>query len=184
MWNDMTTIRKVKSNRKGFTTFAAFGIAMTLLAGCGQTGTSNMGDSSNVDAAVITPPGSSDGMNAQIDENNPYAAAGINNPTAFVKMFEIAKAAIAADEKKAVAELVLFPLQVNGENPVKITSKADFIEKYDQIITQSVKDALAAQKVEDLFVRDQGVMVGDGELWFGASAEEPQVYGIIAVNPS
>lgn len=159
MRNDITTIRPVKNNRRGFITFVAFGIAMTLLTGCGQTGTSKMGDSSNLDAAAIAPQGSTEEMNANMDENNPFAAAGINNPTAFVKMFETAKAAIAASDKKAVAELILFPLQVNGEQPVKIASKVDFIESYDQIITESVKDALAAQTVKDLFVRDQGVMV-------------------------
>lgn len=116
------------------------------------------------------------------EEDNPFAAAGIDDPKAFVKMFEIAKTAVAADDKEAVAELVLFPLRVNAETSREVTSKEAFIAQYDTIITDPVKAALAKQKVDELFVRDQGVMVGAGEIWFGASAEEPQVYGIIAVN--
>jgi hypothetical protein len=183
MLNNMTTLTLVKRKKKNFAAFAAFGIAMTLLAGCGQTGTSNRNAESNKDAATIAPSNQAEATNAMAEEDNPYAAAGINDPKAFEKMFEVAKTAIAADEKAAVAELILLPLQVNGETPLQIKSKEEFIEKYDQIITKSVKDAMAAQKVDDLFVRDQGVMVGSGQLWFGASAEEPQVYGIIAVNP-
>lgn len=184
MPNTMTTLPHAKRRKKGFTAFAAFGIAMTLLAGCGQTGTSELAsDDTNEDIATIAPTNEAEAANAINEEGNPFAAAGIDDPAAFIKMFEIAKAAVAADEKAAVAELILLPLQVNGETPITIKSKEEFIEKYDQIITPSVKDALAAQKVDDLFVRDQGVMVGSGELWFGASAEEPQVYGIIAVNP-
>ncbi|OBZ10135.1 hypothetical protein [Bacillus sp. FJAT-26390] len=183
MLNNMATFSLVKRKRKSFAAFAAFGIAMTLLAGCGQTGASNRNADSNKDASAIAPSNQAEAANAMAEEDNPYAAAGINDPKAFEKMFELAKAAVAADERSAVAELILLPLQVNGETPVQIKSKAEFIEKYDQIITKSVKDALAAQKVDNLFVRDQGVMVGSGQLWFGASAEEPQVYGIIAVNP-
>lgn len=115
-------------------------------------------------------------------EDNPFAAAGIDDPKAFIKMFEVAKTAVAVGDKEAVAELVLFPLRVNAETSREVTSKEAFIAQYDTIITDPVKAALAKQKVDELFVRDQGVMVGAGEIWFGASAEEPQVYGIIAVN--
>jgi len=184
MQNGMTTIQRASKRRKGFATFAAFGITITLLSGCGQTGTNETGAQPNPDSAAIAPADQNEATNATASEkDNPFAAAGINDPKAFIKMFELTKAAVAADEKDAVAELVLFPLRVNGKTPMEITSKSDFIKKYDQIMTPSVKNALAAQKVDDLFVRDLGVMVGDGELWFGASAEEPQVYGMIAVNP-
>jgi len=183
MLNDMTNVPLNKRKRKSFTGFAAFGIAMALLAGCGQTETSEMGTEPTNDAAAIAPTDQTEATNGVSEEDNPFAAAGINDPKAFIKMFEVVKAAVAAGEKDAVAELVLFPLRVNGETPMEIKSKEEFVEKYDQIMTQSVKDALAAQKVDNLFVRDQGVMVGDGELWFGASAEDPQVYGMIAVNP-
>ena len=181
--NSMMTMPQTKRRKKCFAAFAAFGITMTLLAGCGQTETNETGANPNQDTAAITPAYQAEEKHAMHEEDNPFAAAGINDPKAFIKMFEVVKAAVAADEKAAVAELVLFPLQVNGETPAKIKSKEEFIAKYDQIMTKPVKDALAAQKVDELFVRDQGVMVGDGELWFGASAGEPQVYGMIAVNP-
>ncbi|MEV5029865.1 hypothetical protein [Paenibacillus sp. LPE1-1-1.1] len=183
MLHTMTTLPHAKRKKKGFAAFAVFGIAMTLLAGCGQTGTSELKPGTDLDSATIVPTNEAEPANASNVEDNPFAAAGIDDPAAFIKMFEIAKAAVAANEKDAVAELILLPLQVNGEIPYAVKSKEEFIEKYDQIITPSVKEALEAQKVDDLFVRDQGVMVGDGELWFGASAEEPQAYGIIAVNP-
>lgn len=182
MLNEITTIPRKNKRRKGFAAFAAFGITMTLLAGCSQTGTSEMDAQPNPDSAAIAPANQTEETNASSEKDNPFAAAGITDPKAFIKMFEAVKTAVAAGDKEAVADLVLLPLRVNGKTSMEITSKAEFIEKYDAIMTKSVKDALAAQKVDDLFVRDLGVMVGDGELWFGASAEEPQAYGIIAVN--
>ncbi|MGO4545229.1 hypothetical protein AB4Z29_10545 [Paenibacillus sp. 2TAB23] len=116
-------------------------------------------------------------------EDNPFAPAGINDPAAFIKLFKATQAAVAADDKAAVAAFILLPLHVNGPTPFAIRSKEAFIAQYDNIMTKPIKDALAAQKVEELFVRDQGVMVGNGELWFGVIDGQPQRYGLIAVNP-
>ncbi|CAM4364114.1 hypothetical protein FHS16_002779 [Paenibacillus endophyticus] len=187
MPNRLLTIPFTKRRRKGLASFAAFGIAVTLLVGCGQTSTRKSGADTDPGAAAIAPVNQAEAKTAPIEGasqgDNPFAAAGIDDPAAFIRMFESAQAAVAADEKVAVAALILLPLQVNGETPYTVTSRDDFIAKYDEIMTKPVKDALAAQKVDELFVRDQGVMVGIGELWFGASAEVPQAYGMIAVNP-
>ncbi len=43
-----------------------------------------------------------------------------------------------------------------------------------------MKDAIAAQTYETLFANWQGVMIGNGELWF--SGVEPPVVRIIAIN--
>jgi hypothetical protein len=167
-------------HKKSIAAWTGFGIGLALLIGCGDSTPKDI-PASNA-AASTAPAITTEETPAVSKEDNPFAAAGIDDPKAFIKMFEVAKTAVAAGDKEAVAELVLFPLRVNAETSREVTSKEAFIAQYDTIITDPVKAALAKQKVDELFVRDQGVMVGAGEIWFGASADEPQDYGIIAVN--
>ena len=52
---------------------------------------------------------------------------------------------------------------------------------YDGIVTAKVKRALAEQSYAKLFANWQGVMVGDGELWFSAVGKTG-VLRIIAIG--
>ena len=61
-------------------------------------------------------------------------------------------------------------------------TKPEFIDNYDEIMTPPVRKAIVEQKVANLFVNWQGVMVGNGEAWLSVSGKEPKRYGIIAVN--
>jgi hypothetical protein len=50
---------------------------------------------------------------------------------------------------------------------------------YARVFTPEVKAAVAAAKADDLFSRDQGVMIGNGEVWMN------EVHGsmkIISIN--
>ncbi|GGD48653.1 hypothetical protein [Paenibacillus nasutitermitis] len=117
------------------------------------------------------------------ETNNPYSAAGIDDPSAFEAVFDQVKSAVADGDPNKVAAYVLFPMRVNdAKGSVSINNKEDFVAKYDTIFTVSVKEALANQKKDNLFVNAKGVMVGNGEVWFGATTGSPQKYGIIAVN--
>ncbi|MFX3636489.1 MAG: hypothetical protein ACE3L7_21255 [Candidatus Pristimantibacillus sp.] len=117
-------------------------------------------------------------------EGNPFEVAGITDPAAFLEMFKTVKETVAADDKEKLAEYVLYPLAVNGPKPLSIENKEQLIEQYDSIFTASVKEALANQNEDDLFVNYKGVMVGNGAIWFGVEANEgeKEKYGIIAVN--
>ncbi|MWV43708.1 hypothetical protein GRF59_08665 [Paenibacillus sp. HJL G12] len=114
---------------------------------------------------------------------NPYEVAGIDNPDKFKETFESVQKAVSAGNKEQVAGYILYPLRVNENGKSKsYKDKSEFIADYDHIMTDSVKKALADQKLNTLFVNYQGVMVGNGEIWFGASTEAKDTYGIIAIN--
>ncbi|GIO07214.1 hypothetical protein J31TS6_32420 [Brevibacillus reuszeri] len=51
--------------------------------------------------------------------------------------------------------------------------------EYDLIMTGKVRKALLHQNVTSTFVNNQGVMVGDGELWWGQFGNK---FGIFAIN--
>lgn len=172
------------------TIFAAAAAISLALAGCSNS--NNEGASANntpsippVQSETASPaPTDSPAAATPDTQDNPYEAAGINDPAAFNKMFEAVKAAAAADDKETLADYVLYPLRVNieGGESVTIDNKEQFIKQYDSVFTSSVKAALAAQEAATLFVNYKGVMAGNGQIWFGATADDPQQVGIIAVN--
>ncbi len=93
------------------------------------------------------------------------------------------QAAVAQDNRGQVADMVAFPLEVNvGGARVTVPSKQEFVDSYAQIIDPGVKAAIQAQTVDGLFVNWQGVMIGQGEVWFGGVGSAPYQVKIIAIN--
>lgn len=93
--------------------------------------------------------------------------------------------AVAADDKAAVAGLISYPLESKvGGKTVTLRDADEFVAAYDQIITAKVKKALAAQTYASLFANGEGLMVGDGEIWFsGIGEEKPTKVLITGINP-
>ncbi len=98
------------------------------------------------------------------------------------------KAAVANDDRRAVAAMVRYPIrvQLDGQG-ASIGSAADFVLRYPDIMNSQVRGAVLAQEVKELFVNWQGVMIGRGEVWFSAVYEDPrddEAYRlmIIAIN--
>jgi hypothetical protein len=124
-------------------------------------------------------------MSESVEENitfNQYEVAGITDSQKFNDLFISIQEAVSSDSKALIADNVLYPLRVNNKDGhFEIIDKEEFINSYDEIITDKVKSALIDQTIEDLFVNYQGVMVGNGEIWF-ASLEDESQYGIITIN--
>ena len=92
------------------------------------------------------------------------------------------KKAVGGGHKNDVAAMVDYPFlaRIDGK-AVKIRDAAHFVADYDKVVTAQVVSALHAQAYEDLFVNWQGVMVGDGEIWFAEVGDSGQVK-ITAIN--
>jgi hypothetical protein len=116
-------------------------------------------------------------------EANPYEVAGITDPEKFNEIFRNVQDLAAKDDKQGLAKYVLYPMLLNkdGKNE-KIADQKAFIANYDRIFTMHVKATLQHQKTEKLFVNYKGVMVGEGEVWFGVT--EKGDIGIQSVNLS
>ncbi|MEO9341023.1 hypothetical protein ABFT80_26875 [Mesorhizobium sp. SB112] len=96
--------------------------------------------------------------------------------------FEQLQKAVASDDKAAVAAMVDYPFQarINGR-AVKLRDAAHFVADFDKIVTSKVKQAIAGQTYATLFANWQGVMIGDGELWF-SGVGDGNVVKITAIN--
>jgi hypothetical protein len=96
--------------------------------------------------------------------------------------------AVRSDDRKAVIELIDFPLRVNSESGTRLYPDAQAVARdYDRIFTPEVRRAVLDQRFDRLFGRDQGVMIGDGEIWFdhsctNAECSPPGPVRITAVN--
>jgi bifunctional ADP-heptose synthase (sugar kinase/adenylyltransferase) len=74
--------------------------------------------------------------------------------------------AVATANRADVAALVRYPITVSLKGKrTTIKNAAAFIKNYDAIMTPDIVKAVVEQKYADLFVRDQGVMFGNGEVW-------------------
>ncbi|WP_052676052.1 stalk domain-containing protein [Paenibacillus sp. IHBB 10380] len=114
---------------------------------------------------------------------NRYEVAGIEYPQEFEAFFSKVQKRVADGDKAGVADLVHYPLNVNSNGKTAvIKTKQQFINEYDQIMTDKVQKALKNQEVQNTFVNYQGVMVGDGEIWFNVSNKDPHTFYIYAIN--
>ncbi|TKT78337.1 hypothetical protein [Aquamicrobium sp. LC103] len=100
----------------------------------------------------------------------------------YVKFFDTLKKAAAADDKQAVASMVDYPFQARiNDKAMKIRDEKHFVADYDKIVTRKVKNAIAKQTYPNLFANWQGVMIGDGEVWFSGIGDSDTVR-ITAIN--
>jgi hypothetical protein len=102
--------------------------------------------------------------------------------TAFLSRLQ---AATGANDRRAIVRLVAFPLRVNAPGGTRIYRDAPSVERdFDQIFTAKVRRAILGERPGKLFVRDQGAMIGNGELWFDQVCRGPSCsVRITAVNP-
>lgn len=74
--------------------------------------------------------------------------------------------AVVDGDKAAVAALVRYPIaaRIAGKD-VAIADADAFVQRYDEIVTPKIADAIGKQNYADLMVNYKGVMFGSGEAW-------------------
>jgi hypothetical protein len=94
---------------------------------------------------------------------------------AYHVFFDNLRIQVVAKNKTAVAKLVSYPMRIQfqGKN-IQIKNQQQFIQHYDTIFTPDLVNALAKQQYKDLFANSQGVMVGNGMLWFSGICHDNQ----------
>jgi hypothetical protein len=115
-----------------------------------------------------------------------YQVQGNRSYQAFLARLQ---AAVRADDRRAVMRLIAFPLRVNSQEGARFYADPRSVEQdFDRIFTPRVRQAIVNQKPSQLFVRDQGAMIGNGEVWFDLVCRSAQCspaapVRIRAINP-
>ncbi|MDI9247302.1 hypothetical protein QMZ25_01765, partial [Stenotrophomonas sp. RS-48] len=81
----------------------------------------------------------------------------------YEKVFDAFRTAVVGGDRAAVVEEIRFPLNISGGKT--IAGPGEFQRSYEKIITPAVVKAVSAQDFGKVFVNQQGVMIGDGQVW-------------------
>jgi len=83
-------------------------------------------------------------------------------------------------DPKSFGELILFPVRVVHKGTLKkIQTLSEFNQLASEVITTNVMDVILNQKTDEIFCNYQGIMLGDGEVWF---AKVKGKIGVITIN--
>lgn len=89
----------------------------------------------------------------------------------YEKVFNAFKTAVVGGDRAAVVEEVHFPLNIADGK--KITGPGEFQRNYEKIITPAVVKAVSEQDFGKVFVSQQGVMIGNGQVWLNGQCLDP-----------
>jgi hypothetical protein len=114
---------------------------------------------------------------------NRFQVAGIGDPESSARMLAAIQKAVRDGDKNALASMVAYPIKTYfSGKPRTIKNRRTFVKHYGEIIDRKVKDAVARQQAADLFANYQGVMIGDGQIWFGPRKTGSRKLHIIAIT--
>ena len=96
------------------------------------------------------------------------ADMGIENPEAVKTFLADMRAAASSQNQEAIADLVRYPFTTydTGEPLKTYESSAALLEDFNQVVTPTVIEAMRNAQYSELFSNYQGVMIGNGEVWF------------------
>ena len=88
----------------------------------------------------------------------------------------------------AIAALVAYPIKIRlGGHLIRIRNPSEFMAHSEEVLTPRVLAAIERQTYGSLFANAQGVMIGDGEVWFSAVCRSADCKNapikITAINP-
>ncbi len=108
-----------------------------------------------------------------------FDSAGVEKDL-FLSFFPKLKAAAKTKDSAALSSLVLYPLRFNSQSRRSIKNASSLKKDFSKIFNDKVLAAIANQEAKDLFCRDQGVMLGEGEVWI---QQKGKTVGISSINP-
>jgi hypothetical protein len=107
--------------------------------------------------------------------NSLPAADWIAKDASYATFLKRLQGAVRANDRGAVIKLIGFPLRVNSNGRSRFYRDARSVRAdYDRIFTPGVTRAILGQRADQLFGRDQGLMIGNGQVWFDHVCTNPR----------
>jgi len=109
----------------------------------------------------------------------------------YLAFFQQLKDSVVRDDRKAVAGLLNYPLDVfHGRRRTVVRSPVEFLKRYPEVFNENVIRAVKSQEANALFANWRGVMLGNGQVWFsgvcaGKNRDQPcadKVIKVITIN--
>ena len=94
----------------------------------------------------------------------------LGDAAAYEKVFTDLQQGVARGDQAAVAALMRYPLRVDVAGKARqVRDAATFEREYDSIVTRGVARTIAAQSFDTVFVNQQGVRIGNGQVWINGT---------------
>ncbi|WP_443747146.1 hypothetical protein [Asticcacaulis solisilvae] len=120
---------------------------------------------------------------ATCDDTTVFDQRGKSDEVHAIAFLNLLRTRLRADDAPGVAALVRYPISASERgHTVKITTRTKFIRHYHAIFTERFKQVVYTQPDHCMFANDQGVMIGNGEIWF--DADRHGRYRILTINPA
>ena len=92
------------------------------------------------------------------------------------------RTAIVKGDVDRVADLMAFPLRVNGRSTRSVTSREQFLRERERIFTRGVVESVRAGDPGKVFCNAHGVMFGEGVLWGNLQANGRLAVDVVNVG--
>jgi len=101
-----------------------------------------------------------------------YAAIGVRDPETVHRNSQAFWMAVKRDDRKTAASLIRYPIRVDtSAGRKRYASAEELLADYELIFTPAFRERIAKGLPRNMFVRDQGAMLGGGQVWFGADGK-------------
>lgn len=111
-----------------------------------------------------------------------FAPAGTDEASVGHFLTELQQA-VQADDRAAVLRLFSCPCRVwDGSKTRRLGAAKDVLPLYGAVFDAQLRQLIVGARKDALFANAQGVMIGDGRLWF-APVGPAQALRIITINP-
>jgi len=94
-----------------------------------------------------------------------WCAESTGNYDRLASLFRQLQKAVAANDRLAVARLTRFPLQVNGGAGERIDSAGTLLQRYGQVFTPAVTQAIIQSAPQAVFCTAEAATASDGAVW-------------------
>jgi|GEM_PF-615142 len=103
---------------------------------------------------------------------NRYGVAGATDDSLVEKNAQTFWRGVQKGDRKTVARLIHYPINVRLDDKYQsIKDESELLKYYDKIFSKRYKDAIAKAIPHNMFVKYSGIMLGGGEVWFGADGK-------------
>ena len=79
--------------------------------------------------------------------------------------FRRVKAAFRSNDVQLLARVTRYPLAVTGKVRRSIRNRDQLLAAKETVLNPRIREVVANSSFEAVFVRDKGMMLGDGEVW-------------------
>jgi hypothetical protein len=119
-----------------------------------------------------------EGQSAEVCEKSLHGFWREKDARQAIALFKELKTEVQKDDRKAVSNMVFYPLKVSGE--YRIHNRTAFLLNHDKIFDAGVRDSIFRQVPECIPGNWQGFRTELGEVWIESSSNGPMK--VIAVN--